>query len=418
MIWTLHALLLAAPLGAGEAAPVGGAVGIPTIPGTQAEAFIDREVYLVGKIVRTGKSRTGHNFLNFDDDIRNTLTVFVRSNYVASFPEPPERLYKNKMVKIRGRIYQFEGKPNIALRSPDGIEVLPADTPLPPSVAAAPVLVAVGDAITVATYNVLNLFDDVDDPYRDDDSADVKPRPQLEALAKSIRGLNADLLALEEVENRGYLQMFVDVFLSDMGYNEVVLFEGNDPRGIDVALVSRLPVGTVTSHRHLRFADQAGTRIPYRRDLLQVRVEPADAPPFDVFVVHLKSKEGSDDDAGLDIRLAEAKETRRILDEALAKDPKARFLICGDFNDVIDSEPVKTILGSGETALRAFIDDLPEDGRISYNRPPYRSMIDFIFASPAMAERYEAGSYRIVPGSPDDTGSDHNPVAARFRIRP
>jgi hypothetical protein len=34
-----------------------------------------------------------------------------------------------------------------------------------------------------------------------------------------------------------------------------------------------------------------------------------------------------------------------------------------------------------------------------------------------MAKRYEKGSYDILPGSPAQTGSDHNAVIARFRLK-
>ena len=43
------------------------------------------------------------------------------------------------------------------------------------------------------------------------------------------------------------------------------------------------------------------------------------------------------------------------------------------------------------------------------------SMIDFILASPAMAERYLPRSYRIPQGSSETLGSDHNPVIAKFK---
>jgi len=63
------------------------------------------------------------------------------------------------------------------------------------------------------------------------------------------------------------------------------------------------------------------------------------------------------------------------------------------------------------------VQDLPENQRVTYNQKPTLSMIDFILASPAMAKRYVPQSYRIVPGSPETTGSDHNPVTARFRVK-
>jgi endonuclease/exonuclease/phosphatase family metal-dependent hydrolase len=260
------------------------------------------------------------------------------------------------------------------------------------------------------------MFDAVDDPYTHDEGTPTKPREQLEALAKSIRSLNADVLALTEVENRGILEQFVTVFLPDMGY-EVVLFEGNDSRGIDVALLSRLPIGNVTSHRHLRFPDANGKPMRYQRDLLEVNIVPPEHRPFDVFVAHLKSKGG--EDGGLEIREGEARETRKIFDEILKAKPDAPFVLCGDFNDTIDSEPVKTIIGEGPMGLTPFVRELPDGETISFNQPPFLSMIDFILASPQMAKDYVSHSYHIVVGgSPEKTGSDHNPVKAMFRLEP
>jgi endonuclease/exonuclease/phosphatase family metal-dependent hydrolase len=155
----------------------------------------------------------------------------------------------------------------------------------------------------------------------------------------------------------------------------------------------------------------------FRRDLLEVRINPPGGTPFDVFAVHLKSK-GGEDGGSLDVRSAEAREVRAILDERLKRDPNDSFIVCGDFNDTLDSEPVKAILGSGPGQLTNFVKDVPADERVTFNQEPFRSMIDFILASPAMAKRYAARSYRIPTGSPETTGSDHNAVIARFLTKP
>lgn len=398
---------------------LGTSAAIPTISWRDAGAYLGREVYLVGKVVHTGRSRTGHVFLNFDPDYRHSTTIFIRRQDVKNFTEPPENAYRGKTIQVRGFPYDKNGQPNLAVASPDRIAILPDDAVLtlpttrPPLSTTRP---AGAETITVGSYNVLNLFDAADDPYSADETTGPKPQTQVEALAKSIRALDADVLALLEVENRGVLQQFVDVYLPDMGY-EVVLYEGNDMRGIDTAVLSRLPVGPVTSHRHLRFKDTQGHTIRFQRDLLQVRLEPPTGVPFDLFVVHLKSKAGDDDD-GLEIRLPEAQLVRSILDQKLKADPQAAFLVAGDFNDTLDSHPLHAILGSGSSKLIAFVDDLPDDARVTYNKPPYRGMIDFILASPAMAQRYLPKSYNIpYDGSPSTTGSDHNPVLARFRLR-
>ena len=392
---------------------------IPTISWKDAGVFLGKEVFIVGQVVRTSRSKTGHVILNFDPDYRHTTTVFIRRENAGNFPRPPQKEYLNKVVKVRGFVYQMNGQPNVALAGPERITILPDDTPSPPPVnrPSTPTTPPVtGDTITVGSYNVLNLFDAVDDPYTADEPTQPKPPSELEALAQSMRALNADVLALVEVENRGVLQQFVDLYLSDMGY-QVVLFEGNDPRGIDVAVLSRLPVGPVTSYRHLRFPDTEGRPTRFQRDLLQVRIEPPEGQSFDLFVVHFKSK-GGEDEGGLAVRLAEARQVRAILDARLNANSEAAFLVAGDFNDTIDSRPLQALIGTGPTALTTFIDDLPAGNRVTYNQPPHRSMIDFILASPAMARRYVPGSYSVPrDGSPEVSGSDHNPVLARFRIK-
>jgi endonuclease/exonuclease/phosphatase family metal-dependent hydrolase len=389
---------------------------VPTIPWTDARDYIDREVFAVGKVVVAKKTNTMY-FLNFARNYRSTLTIAIRAPHAAAFNPPPNEAFANKMIKVRGWITEFRGSPEILVSRPDQITILPDDTPLPavagPPPASQP---ARSDGvITLATFNVENLFDAWDDPYANDEGTAVKSRADLEKIAKAIHAINADVLSLDEVENRGILEAFNRVFLKDMGYTPV-LFEGNDVRGIDVALLTRLPVGPVASYRHLRFATESGEVQHFHRDLLKVRLEAPGTEPMDVFLVHLKSKEGPGD-SGLPIRMAEARTARKILDEVLAKDSNARFVICGDFNDLPESEPLKILLGSGPTALKSFHEELPADQRITYNKEPYRSMIDFVLCSPAMAKCYVPKSYHIVYGSQETIGSDHNPVVVKFKIK-
>ncbi len=91
-------------------------------------------------------------------------------------------------------------------------------------------------------------------------------------------------------------------------------------------------------------------------------------------------------------------------------------MICGDFNDTWDSKPVKIIRGEGERELKSFFQELPKE-TATFNKKPHISMIDFILCSPAVAKRYVAKSYRVIPGSPETTGSDHNPVIAQFDVK-
>lgn len=388
---------------------------LPIIQWEDAPHHMGEEVFLVGQVANTGKSSGGHRFLNFGRQ-RSDLTGFIDRHVVEQFSKPPETLYKGKKIKVRGMLYKYRGNPNIRILGPQFIEVLEDEAALSEMVTAgAPVNRTLGDTLTVASLNVLNLFDDQDDPYHGDEKTGTKLRKDLILLAESIRQVDADILVLQEVENRGYLELFNRALLADLGYQHVVLTEGNDRRGIDVAILSRLPVGPVISYRHLRFPDTNGKEMSFSRDLLHAHIMPDKGPPLHVLAVHFKSQYGGKKaDA---IRTGEAQAVRGVLDDILKSDPQAHILLCGDFNDTIDSVPLQTILGGGKTEMTSFFSDVPEKERVTYNKEPYRSMIDFIFASPAMAKLYEKGSYEILPGGPARTGSDHNAVIARFQLQ-
>lgn len=383
-----------------------------------AAGHYEQDCTVYGRVVAT-KCITNWCFLNFNEDWRNTFTVAIPSRCLDNFPEPPDKAYADKQIAVTGRVIQYKGKPEIIVCNPDSIVIgakMPTDASATSQPAKAPPHKFDGTC-TVATFNVLNLYDDQDDPYRDDEQMQTKPREELDRLADTLRRVNADLVALQEVENRGYLQRFVSVLIPDLGYKHVVLIEGNNNRGIDVALLSRLPIGPVTSYRHLQFPSGQGESMGFQRDLLRVNVRPPDLPPFDVFVVHLKSKYGGESLESLATRMGEARQIRSVFDEILNDKPDARFLICGDFNDTLDSEPLKTLIGTGKTKMTHFEQDVPEEQRVTYNEEPHRSMIDFIMASPAMAKHYTKGSYRILDCSVSSCGSDHNPVIAEFELK-
>ncbi len=378
------------------------ASGLPVIDWKSAHQYLGREVVVQGTIVKTGTSRT-INFLNFDKG--RFFTAIVRKRNNKNFPEPVLKLYGGKNVRIHGVISEYRGKPQIEVFKPDQVTILDQLEPIPPEPTKTQRTFT--SVVTIASYNVLNLFDEYDDPYHQDGGTEPKPREQIEELAKTIRRIDADVLALQEVENRGYLERFVRAMLPDMGYEHVVCVEGNDRRGIDCAVLSRHPVGPVTSYRHVRFPDGKGGMMSFHRDLIRVRIEPDGQPGFDVFVVHLKSKRGGAESER--IRVSEAKQARRILDDLLHRDRDARFVICGDFNDTWESKALLALRGKGKTVLKTFLDDLPK-AAASYNKEPHRSIIDFILCSPALARGYVPDSYRIRSGTVETSGSDHNPV--------
>lgn len=279
---------------------------------------------------------------------------------------------------------------------------------------------AAPDRFTVATYNTQNLMDQHDDPYTQDQRTPAKSEKQIKKLAAVIRHLDADLLALQEVENEGFLNTLVKQRLGDMGYRYVVVQPTNSNFGQNLALVSRRPIVTVTSHR---FRD---LRLPghdrtwrFARDLLQVRIQITPRRTIDVFVVHYKSRrDARNDPFSANHRLAEATATWTILEQLKSHDADEPWtLLMGDLNDTPDSPTLRTLLHPDADARPLLADlhaGLPDPDRVTYRLKPYRSTIDYILASPALAKRVVPGSPRMLNDRKLLSGSDHAPVVAAF----
>ncbi|MEM8981491.1 MAG: endonuclease/exonuclease/phosphatase family protein [Pseudomonadota bacterium] len=177
--------------------------------------------------------------------------------------------------------------------------------------------------VTVMTFNVENLFDTVDDPDRRDETylplsakqtaahralcadvaVDVWRREclewdwnervyatKLERIANAIlqenSGRGPDVIVLQEVENRAVVAALRDRFMPDAGYRTLALIEGQDTRGIDVAILSRLPLdGSPTLHPGF-FDDYPNGPRNDTRGILEASLRLPSGVTLTVFAVH------------------------------------------------------------------------------------------------------------------------------------
>lgn len=171
---------------------------------------------------------------------------------------------------------------------------------------------------------------------------------QRQATAQAIRDCDADVVCLQEVDGLEALRWFHDRYLRralDEPYEHFALLEGNDRRGIDVAVMSRrgLPIRVMSNaaltYRDLdlhdedlrRWGAQPDDRI-FKRDALEVEVETA-AGVLTLWICHFKSmNEGRD--RTMAVRRAEARAVRRLVEAKFGeRTPRANWAILGDFND-------------------------------------------------------------------------------------
>ncbi len=252
-------------------------------------------------------------------------------------------------------------------------------------------------SIRVATYNVENLFDDVDDPGlsgRQEDIDDRKPDAELDAVAAAIRALDADVITLQEVESEAALHWFMDSRLSDMGYEHVVSIDAGDERGIEQAVLSRFPIvetknwvrrplGGVHPAKYGNSENwYAGEPIVFHRSPLMVVVEvPGQAwggeEPFRLrlFAVHFKSGRYSDY-----WRDKESEGLLSVMDEIReAEGELGPTVILGDFNATHDAPSVQALVSAGFHDL--FADNRGPKARWTSHESGRR--IDTILANPA-----------------------------------
>jgi len=283
-----------------------------------------------------------------------------------------------------------------------------------------------GTVVRLATYNVENYLD-----------APTATRPHVksaEAKAKvreTIRALNPDVLALEEMgTTNALLELRASLKNDGLDFPFWEHVSGFDP-SIHIAVLSKLPIVARRPHTNDFFLLD-GKRFQVKRGFAEVDLQAATNFVFTLFVAHLKSHLTTAEADEAEERLGEAKVLRGLLDARLAHDPNALFIVAGDFNDLKDSEPLKTVLGRGKTKL---FDPRPAErnGDTAPGEPPYfeprnvswtyyygksdtYSRIDYLLCSPALKTRWVAEE-SYIPKIPDwGVGSDHRPLLVTLNL--
>jgi endonuclease/exonuclease/phosphatase family metal-dependent hydrolase len=302
--------------------------------------------------------------------------------------------------------------------------------------------------LRIASYNVENLFDDKDDPALSgqlDDAKMLKPLEHRQAAAKAIRAINADVLALQEIESKEALVAFRDEFLKGMGYEHVVSIDSGDDRGIEQAVLSRyplkdekiwkeLPLGGVQPERVGSDRNpNAGEPLVLKRSPLRVTVSvPATATAKMALEAGVEAQEGKGYEVVMFVvhhksggrateywRDAEAKKVVELVGEELKANANANVMVLGDFNAEPRSNAMKMYFDSG--LLSAFDGAGPGDlsavthasGRIidhvlmSANlRAEFKPETKFVLGTP---NRVNNRDWRNTP-PPEGWASDHYPV--------
>jgi endonuclease/exonuclease/phosphatase family metal-dependent hydrolase len=312
--------------------------------------------------------------------------------------------------------------------------------------------------LTVGTFNLNNLFDrwnfagavealatgttsvpatyTFDDEHRRRLQLDgrgkllvSKPAADTNRIAERLLAPDVDVWVVQEVENVDVLREFNRDHL-DGAYPHVMVIDGNDStRFIDIGILSRRPVGGVTSFQRV-FHPDVPTRPIFSRDLVEVEIlDTKGRRILTVYGTHLKSKFVDFTVADPVAAAAEAQLLRQRQAETITRiiaartSSRQRYLLCGDMNDTPDSTALAAFQQAG---LVNALESPTEVGTVTTTvalpanpawtstfkpsgQPRTFDLIDQIWLSPALTPRL-TGAFIGRRRKLARDGTDHDPA--------
>lgn len=264
---------------------------------------------------------------------------------------------------------------------------------------------------------------------------DGKDPDATQRIAARILAMDVDVLAVQEVEDISVLRQFNADHLDGL-YRHIVLVEGNDPRLIDVGVMSKLPIGAVTSFQTAVHPEAPEKRV-FGRDLLAVEILDAGRRRklFTLYNTHLKSHYVDFREDPIEGQLGnnrrrqqQAEMVARLIGGHERKGGK--FLLAGDMNDPVDSPFLQPMLSvDGRTLVNGLLDPAetrppkhetegpgPQTTAWTYRRnppgkdvPPVYRLYDQIWLSPGLARSLVSAHVDRRTRHGGD-GSDHDPA--------
>lgn len=232
--------------------------------------------------------------------------------------------------------------------------------------------------------------------------------------ALALADADADIICMQEIDGIAALRKFQDLYLSKTlttDYYQAALHEGNDPRGIDNAVLAVEKVGSndvliyTRSNAHMRVSqlkNLAGLKVQYpaivdevkntgrrifARDCLEVDVH-ADGKVITLFVCHFKSMSGGRPKT-IGRRQLEALAVRQIIERRFPNPAQGNWMVLGDLNDYWRQIHVSSVKGNDGLYAETVKEEHQNPGFISGLDPFLRDgfAVSLVDAMP-VAERW------------------------------
>ncbi|MFN2508869.1 MAG: endonuclease/exonuclease/phosphatase family protein [Chthoniobacterales bacterium] len=211
--------------------------------------------------------------------------------------------------------------------------------------------------------------------------------PAIENTGRIISEIKADVLCLVEVESRPVLERFNETILKSAPYPHAMLIDGNDDRGIDVALASRWPIRDMRSH--VDDPDPETQRPLFSRDCAEFQIDLPGSRGLYVLVNHFKSRGYGSKKANDAKRKKQAERVSEILKRFDLR--KRWVVVAGDFNELPNSDSLAPLLR--RAGLRNVLEKVPAGADRWTHRddavPSKNNQIDYLLVSEALWPRLQ-----------------------------
>lgn len=100
-------------------------LGFDVVGACLAGKYLGQELIVEGKVVDSHRDLKSNTvFLNFEKAYPNQcFSGVIFSSDLYKFIQNPEDYYLNKIVRIKGEIKEYQGRPEIILKTPNQIEI-------------------------------------------------------------------------------------------------------------------------------------------------------------------------------------------------------------------------------------------------------------------------------------------------------
>lgn len=208
-----------------------------------------------------------------------------------------------------------------------------------------------------------------------------------ENIARIIGLLDADVLCVIEAEDRIGLKQFNEEVLKTVNvvsYDHVMLWDGNDDRGIDVGIMTKQGYDITRMLGHADDKDAKG--VIFSRDCAEYEIKTTRNNTLLLLINHFKSKGYGVFSESQEKRNRQAKRVRAIYEERI-NDGYDYIAVVGDLNASPDELPLDPLIHEGSTLIDIMVHPkfIGDKQLGTHGNGSKSSKFDYILMSPKLS---------------------------------